>query len=147
MPIEGEYEPSPAQWVRDQVAEYESSGGQRGNMLGNTEMPVIIVTMRGRVSGKVRKLPVMRVEHGGQYAIVASKGGTPENPDWYHNLVANPAAVAIQDGPEPFDVEVREVSGDERVAWWDRAVAAYPPYAEYQTKTSRVIPVFVATRV
>ena len=147
MPIEGEYEPSPAQWVRDQVAEYESSGGQRGNMLGNTEMPVIIVTMRGRVSGKVRKLPVMRVEHGGQYAIVASKGGTPENPGWYHNLVANPAAVAIQDGPEPFDVEVREVSGDERVAWWDRAVAAYPPYAEYQTKTSRVIPVFVATRV
>ena len=147
MPIEGEYEPSPAQWVRDQVAEYESSGGQRGNMLGNTEMPVIIVTMRGRVSGKVRKLPVMRVEHGGQYAIVASKGGTPENPGWYHNLVANPAAVAIQDGPAPFDVEVREVSGDERVAWWDRAVAAYPPYAEYQTKTSRVIPVFVATRV
>jgi deazaflavin-dependent oxidoreductase (nitroreductase family) len=147
MPIEGEYEPSPAQWVRDQVAEYESSGGQRGNMLGNTEMPVIIVTMRGRVSGKVRKLPVMRVEHGGQYAIVASKGGTPENPGWYHNLVADPAAVAIQDGPEPFDVEVREVSGDERVAWWERAVAAYPPYAEYQTKTSRVIPVFVATRV
>jgi deazaflavin-dependent oxidoreductase (nitroreductase family) len=147
MPIEGEYEPSPAQWVRDQVAEYESSGGQRGNMLGNTEMPVIIVTMRGRVSGKVRKLPVMRVEHGGQYAIVASKGGTPENPGWYHNLVANPAAVAIQDGPAPFDVEVREVSGDERVAWWERAVAAYPPYAEYQTKTSRVIPVFVATRV
>ena len=147
MPIEGEYEPSPAQWVRDQVAEYESSGGQRGNTLGNTEMPVIIVTMRGRVSGKVRKLPVMRVEHGGDYAIVASKGGTPENPGWYHNLVANPAAVAIQDGPEPFDVEVREVSGDERVAWWERAVAAYPPYAEYQTKTSRVIPVFVATRV
>jgi deazaflavin-dependent oxidoreductase (nitroreductase family) len=147
MPIEGEYEPSPAQWVRDQVAEYESSGGQRGNMLGNTEMPVIIVTMRGRVSGKVRKLPVMRVESGGQYAIVASKGGTPENPGWYHNLVANPAAVAIQDGPEPFDVEVREVRGDERVAWWERAVAAYPPYAEYQTKTSRVIPVFVATRV
>jgi deazaflavin-dependent oxidoreductase (nitroreductase family) len=147
MPVEGEYEPSPAQWVRDQVAEYESSGGQRGNVLGTTEMPVIIVTMRGRVSGKVRKLPVMRVEHGGQYAIVASKGGTPENPEWYHNLVAHPTEVAIQDGPEPFDVEVREVSGAERAAWWERAVAAYPPYAEYQTKTSRVIPVFVATRV
>jgi deazaflavin-dependent oxidoreductase (nitroreductase family) len=147
MPIEGEYEASPAQWVRDQVAEYESSGGQRGNVLGTTEMPVIIVTMRGRVSGKVRKLPVMRVEHGGQYAIVASKGGTPENPEWYHNLVAHPTEVAIQDGPEPFDVEVREVSGAERAAWWERAVAAYPPYAEYQTKTSRVIPVFVATRV
>jgi deazaflavin-dependent oxidoreductase (nitroreductase family) len=147
MSIEGEYEPSPAQWVRDQVAEYESSGGRRGNTLGSTEMPVIIVTMRGRVSGKIRKLPVMRVEHGGEYAIVASKGGTPENPEWYHNLVANPTAVAVQDGPEPFDVEVREVSGAERAVWWERAVAAYPPYAEYQTKTSRVIPVFVATRV
>ena len=147
MPVEGEYAPSPSEWVRNQVAEYESSGGTQGNQLGTTGWPVVIVTMRGRVSGKVRKLPVMRVEHGGQYAIVASKGGTPENPGWYHNLVANPAAVAIQDGPAPFDVEVREVSGDERVAWWDRAVAAYPPYAEYQTKTSRVIPVFVATRV
>jgi deazaflavin-dependent oxidoreductase (nitroreductase family) len=127
MPVEGEYEPSPAQWVRDQVAEYESSGGQRGNVLGTTEMPVIIVTMRGRVSGKVRKVPVMRVEHGGEYAIVASKGGTPENPQWYHNLAANPSEVAIQDGPEPFDVEVREVSGAERAAWWERGVAAYPP--------------------
>jgi deazaflavin-dependent oxidoreductase (nitroreductase family) len=147
MPVEGEYEPSPAPWVRDQVAEYEASGGQRGNVQHPTGLPVVIVAMRGRVSGKVRKLPVMRVEHGGQYAIVASKGGTPENPGWYHNLVASPTEVAIQDGPEPFDVEVRELSGDERAEWWERAVAAYPPYAEYQTKTSRVIPVFVATRI
>jgi deazaflavin-dependent oxidoreductase (nitroreductase family) len=147
MPIEGEYAASPSEWVRNQVAEYESSGGTRGNQLGTTGWPVVIVTMRGRVSGKVRKLPVMRVEHGGQYAIVASKGGTPENPHWYHNLVASPTEVAIQDGPEPFDVEVRELSGDERAEWWERGVAAYPPYAEYQTKTSRVIPVFVATRV
>ncbi|MGA3184094.1 MAG: nitroreductase family deazaflavin-dependent oxidoreductase [Candidatus Dormibacteria bacterium] len=147
MPIQGEYEPSPAEWVRNQVAEYESSGGTRGNELANTGWPVIIVTMRGHRSGKVRKLPVMRVEHGGEYAIVASKGGTPENPEWYHNLVAAPTEVAIQDGPVPFDVEVREVSGAERAVWWERAVAAYPPYAEYQTKTSRLIPVFVATRV
>ena len=146
MTVEGEYEPSPAPWVRDQVAEYESSGGQRGNVQHPTGLAVVIVTMRGHRSGKVRKLPVMRVEHGGQYAIVASKGGTPENPEWYHNLVAHPTEVAIQDGPEPFDVEVREVGGDERAEWWERAVAAYPPYAEYQTKTSRVIPVFVATR-
>ena len=147
MPIQGEYEPSPAEWVRNQVAEYESSGGTRGNELANTGWPVIIVTMRGHRSGKVRKLPVMRVEHGGEYAIVASKGGTPENPEWYHNLVAAPTEVAIQDGPVPFDVEVREVSGAERAVWWERAVAAYPPYVEYQTKTSRLIPVFVATRV
>lgn len=147
MPIEGEYEPSPAAWVRNQVEEYESSGGRRGNTLRDTAWPVIIVTMRGRRSGKVRKLPVMRVEHGSQYAIVASKGGTPENPEWYHNLKASPAEVTIQDGAEPFDVEVRELSGDERAEWWERGVTAYPPYAEYQTKTSRQIPVFLATRV
>jgi len=147
MPVEGEYESSPAQWVRDQVAEYEASGGTRANTLRDTGWPVIILTMRGHRSGKVRKIAVMRVEHGGQYAIVASKGGTPENPEWYQNLVANPTQVMVQDGPVPFDVEVRELSGDERAAWWQRAVAAYPPYAEYQTKTSRVIPIFLATPV
>ncbi len=146
MPVSGEYEPSPAQWVRDQVAEYELSGGTRGNTLGDTGWPVIIVTMRGHRSGKVRKIAVMRVEHGGEYAIVASKGGTPENPEWYHNLAASPTEVMIQDGPAPFDVAVRELSGDERAVWWERAVAAYPPYAEYQTKTSRQIPVLLATR-
>jgi deazaflavin-dependent oxidoreductase (nitroreductase family) len=145
MPVTGEYEPSPAQWVRDQVAEYEASGGTRANTLRDTGWPVIILTMRGHRSGKVRKIAVMRVEHGGQYAIVASKGGTPENPEWYHNLTAHPTEVTIQDGPQPFDVEVRELSGDERAGWWERAVAAYPPYAEYQTKTSRQIPVLLAT--
>ncbi|HWD97210.1 MAG TPA: nitroreductase family deazaflavin-dependent oxidoreductase [Acidimicrobiales bacterium] len=144
MPIEGEYEPSPSEWVRNQVAEYESSGGTRANTLTDTGWPIVIFTTKGRKSGKVRKTPVMRVEHDGEYAIVASKGGAPENPVWYENLKANPDEVEMQDGPEPFDVEVREVTGDEKAAWWVRAVAAYPPYAEYQEKTSRSIPVFIA---
>jgi len=146
MTLAGEYEPSPAQWVRDQVEAYESSGGQRGNTLMDTGMPVIIVTTRGNRSGKLRKTPLMRVEHDGEYALVASKGGSPTHPVWYHNLTADPEAVVIQDGPEPFDAVVREVSGDERAAWWERAVAAYPPYAEYQEKTAREIPVLVASR-
>ena len=147
MPVTGEYEPSTAQWVRDQVAEYEASGGTRANTLRDTGWPVIIVTMRGHRSGKVRKIAVMRVEHGGEYGIVASKGGTPENPEWYHNLVASPTEVMIQDGPAPFDVQVRELSGSEREEWWARAVEAYPEYATYQTRTSRVIPIFLATPV
>jgi F420H(2)-dependent quinone reductase len=146
MPIEGEYEPSPAEWVRDQVDEYERSGGQQANTLRDTGLPVIIVTTRGNKSGKVRKFALMRVEHGGQYALVASKGGAPQNPVWYYNLKADPSSVAIQDGPEPFDAEVRQLSGKERADWWERAVAAFPPYAEYQTKTDRQIPVFVASR-
>ncbi len=146
MTLEGEYEPSPAQWVRDQVETYERTGGSEANTLLDTGMPVIIVTTRGNQSGKLRKTPLMKVEHEGEYALVASKGGAPTHPVWYHNLKADPDAVTIQDGPEPFDAAVREISGDERVAWWDRAVAAYPPYAEYQTKTDRVIPVFLATR-
>ena len=146
MPLQGEYEPSPAQWVRDQVEEYEGSGGTRGNMLRGTEWPVIIVTTRGAKTGKLRKFGLMRVEHGGEYALVASKGGTPENPLWYQNLVADPTAVMIQDGPEPFDAQVREVNGEERAEWWERAVAAYPPYAEYQTKATRQIPVLIASR-
>ena len=146
MPVDGEYEPSPDAWVREQVEAYESSGGQRGNTLLDTGMPVIIVTMRGRSSGKVRKIALMRVEHEGEYALVASKGGAPDNPTWYGNLVANPEDVMIQDGPEPFDATVREVSGEERAAWWDRAVAAYPGYAEYQENTDREIPVLVASR-
>jgi F420H(2)-dependent quinone reductase len=146
MPLEGEYEPSPAQWVRDQVEEYEASGGERANTLRDTGLPIIVVTTRGNRSGKLRKNPVMRVEHGGEYAIVASKGGAPANPTWYYNLRADPDAVVIQDGPEPFDAHVREVTGDEKAAWWERAVAAYPPYAEYQARTHRDIPVFVASR-
>jgi deazaflavin-dependent oxidoreductase (nitroreductase family) len=146
MPIEGEYEPSPSQWVRDQVAEYEGSGGARANTLRDTGLPIIIFTTRGNRSGKVRKTPVMRVEHDGEYALVASKGGAPENPVWYYNLLAHPDDVVLQDGPEPIDVEVRQVSGDERTQWWDRAVQAYPSYADYQVKTAREIPVFVARR-
>ena len=146
MPLEGEYEPSASQWVRDQVAEYEASGGQRANTLRDTGLPVIIVTTRGNRSGKIRKFALMRVEHGGEYALVASMGGAPKNPVWYHNIKADPTALMIQDGPEPFDAEAREVTGDEKAEWWERAVAAFPPYAEYQAKTERSIPVFVARR-
>ena len=140
MALEGEYGPSPSQWVRDQVEKYESSGGTDGTMLRG--MPVVVMTMRGARSGKLRKVPVMRVEHGGAYAVVASKGGAPEHPLWYHNLVANPR-VDLQDGPDRREVTARQVSGDERAAWWERAVAAYPDYAEYQLRTQRQIPVFV----
>ena len=147
MSLEGEYEPSTSQWVRDQVAEYEASGGQRANTLSDTGLPVIIVTSRGNKSGKIRKMPLMRVEHDGEYALVASQGGAPTHPVWYYNLKADPDAITIQDGPEPFDATVRELpEGDERAQWWARAVAAYPPYAEYQERTERRIPVFVATR-
>jgi F420H(2)-dependent quinone reductase len=146
MSLDGEYEPSPAQWVRDQVAEYEASGGQRASTLADTGLPVVIITTRGNKSGKIRKIALMRVEHDGKYALVASKGGAPEHPVWYYNLTADPKAVRIQDGPEPFDAEVRVLSGPEREQWWERAVAAYPPYAEYQEKTDREIPVFLATR-
>ena len=146
MPVTGEYEPSPAQWVRDQVEEYEASGGTKANTLRDSGIPIIIFTTLGNKSGKVRKVAVMRVEHDGEYALVASKGGAPTHPVWYYNLVANPDHVAIQDGPAPFDVVVREVSGDEKAAWWERAVAVYPPYAENQTKTDREIPVLIAKR-
>jgi deazaflavin-dependent oxidoreductase (nitroreductase family) len=146
MTLEGEYGPSPSQWVRDQVETYERTGGQEANTLLDTGLPIIIVTTRGNKSGILRKTPLMRVEHDGEYALVASMGGAPKHPVWYYNLAADPNAVRIQDGPEPFDAEVREVSGDERARWWDRAVEAYPPYAEYQTRTDRLIPVFVARR-
>ncbi len=144
MALDGEYEPSPVGWVREQVETYERSGGTEGDTLRDTGMPVIIVTTRGNRSGKLRKTPLMRVEHDGEYALVASLGGAPQHPVWYHNLRADPEAVTIQDGPEPFDASVREVDGDERDEWWERAVAAYPPYADYQAKTERRIPVLVA---
>ena len=144
--LSGTYVPSAADWVREQVEAYEASGGQEANTLRDTGIPVIIVTMRGAKSGDVRKIALMRVEHDGEYALVASYGGAPSHPVWYYNLAAHPDEVMIQDGPEPFPVSVREVSGDERAAWWDRAVAVFPPYAQYQQKTERQIPVFVATR-
>lgn len=146
MSLHGEYEPSPWEWVRNQVDEYEASNGERANTLRDTGLPIIIVTTRGNKSGKLRKTPLMRVEYGGEYALIASMGGAPKHPVWYHNIVADPTAVMVQDGPAPFDVDVREVTGDERAAWWDRAVAQYAPYAEYQEKTDRQIPVFVAKR-
>jgi deazaflavin-dependent oxidoreductase (nitroreductase family) len=142
MPIEGEYEPSASAWVREQVELYEGSGGTRGTTLRDTGLPVVIVTNRGARSGKVRKTPVMRVEHDGRYAMVASKGGAPDHPLWYHNVRADPR-VEVQDGPVKQEMVAREVTGEERAEWWKRAVAAYPPYAEYQEKTSREIPVFV----
>ena len=146
MPLEGEYEPPAWDWVREQVEEYEASGGRRANTLMDTGLPIIVITMRGHKSGKIRKTALMRVEHEGEYALVASVGGGPKNPTWYGNLVADPSALMIQDGPEPHDYVAREVHGEERPVWWDRAVEAYPPYADYQERTDRVIPVFVATR-
>jgi deazaflavin-dependent oxidoreductase (nitroreductase family) len=145
MTLQGEYVPSAAGWVRNQVEAYERSGGREANTLRDTGLPVIIVTMRGNKSGNVRKIALMRVEHDGEYALVASYGGAPRHPVWYHNLKANPDEVMIQDGPDPFPVTLREVTGDERATWWERAVAAYPPYADYQQKTDRQIPVLVAT--
>ncbi len=140
MPLTGEYEPSTQQWVRDQVARYEGSGGTEGTTL--RDLPVIILTSRGARSGKIRKTPLMRVEHDGRYAVVASKGGAPEHPVWYYNLVADPQ-VELQDGPQKWDMTARLVEGEEKAAWWERAVAAYPDYADYQAKTERTIPVFV----
>ncbi|HLH45590.1 MAG TPA: nitroreductase family deazaflavin-dependent oxidoreductase [Acidimicrobiales bacterium] len=140
MPLQGEYEPSSQQWVRDQVELIESSGGQEGTTLRG--MPVIVVTSRGARSGKLRKNPVMRVEHDGRYAAVASQGGAPTSPSWYRNLVADPH-VEVQDGPRRMDMVAREVHGEEKAEWWERAVAAYPDYADYQRKTERPIPVFV----
>jgi len=145
MSIEGEYVPSPSQWVRDQVEAYERSGGTEANTLRDTGIPVIIVTMKGKTSGAVRKIALMRVEHDGEYALIASMGGAPTNPGWYYNLVADPENVTVQDGPAPFPVTVREVTGDERALWWQRSVAVFPNYAEYQAKTDRTIPVLVAS--
>ena len=140
MPLKGEYEPSPEQWVRDQVELFESSGGTDGTTMRG--MPVIILTTRGAKSGKIRKTPLMRVEHDGAYAVVASQGGAPRHPVWYHNLVADPR-VELQDGPVRQDMSAREVTGDEKRMWWERAVEAFPDYADYQEKTDRQIPVLV----
>ena len=142
MAVEGEYEPSTAAWVREQVELYEGSGGTQGTTLADTGLPVVIVTNRGARSGKVRKTPLMRVEHDGRYAAVASQGGAPTHPYWYFNLRTDPH-VEVQDGPRKQAMTARELAGDERAQWWQRAVAAYPPYAEYQQKTTRQIPVFV----
>ena len=140
MPLEGEYEPSTQQWVRDQVEAIESSGGTKGTTLRG--LPVIVLTTRGAKSGKIRKSPLMRVEHNGRYAAVASLGGAPRNPRWYYNVVAEPL-VEVQDGPVKQEMKAREATGAEKAEWWARAVDAFPDYADYQAKTSRPIPVFV----
>ncbi|MCW2525295.1 MAG: hypothetical protein JWM76_155 [Pseudonocardiales bacterium] len=140
MSAESQYAPSPAEWVRTQVELYESSGGSEGNTLRG--VPVIILTTVGAKTGLIRKTPLMRVEHDGAYAVVASKGGAPENPVWYYNIVKQPL-VQLQDGPTKLQYLAREVSGDEKAVWWERCVAVWPDYAEYQTKTDREIPVFV----
>ena len=145
MPVNGDYEPSSRAWVRDQVELYESSGGTQGTTLRDTGLPVVIITNRGARSGKVRKTPLMRVEHDGRYAVVASQGGAPSHPLWYYNFRADPR-VELQDGPHKWDMVARELTGDERAEWWQRAVGAFPPYAEYQRKTARQIPVFVLER-
>lgn len=142
MANDGEYVPSPRAWVRDQVEEYERSGGTTATTLRDTGLPVVIVTNWGAKTGALRKTPLMRVEHDGVYAAVGSQGGAPRNPVWVYNLRENPQVV-LQDGPRTWDMIARELTGDERSVWWERAVAAYPPYAEYQTKTDRLIPVFV----
>ncbi|WP_424893218.1 nitroreductase family deazaflavin-dependent oxidoreductase [Streptomyces sp. XH2] len=143
MPLDGEYEPSPTAWVREQVEKYEGSGGTEGTTLRG--LPVVLLTSRGVKSGKLRKSPVMRVEHEGAYAVVASLGGAPKNPVWYNNLVADPR-VELRDGTEVWDMTAREVTGEEKEVWWKRAVQAFPDYADYQEKTDRVIPVFVLER-
>jgi F420H(2)-dependent quinone reductase len=144
MPLSGEYAPSTSDWARENAEKYMESGGTEGTFLQGK--PVILLTTIGAKSGKIRKTPLMRVEHDGRYAIVASLGGAPKNPVWYHNVTANPR-VELQDGTETHDYEAREVFGDERATWWERAIRAWPDYAEYQTKTDRQIPVFVLTRV
>ncbi|HBV24736.1 MAG TPA: nitroreductase family deazaflavin-dependent oxidoreductase [Acidimicrobiaceae bacterium] len=142
MGFDGEYGPSTWEWVADQAAEYEASNGQQANTLRDTGLPIIVMTTVGHKTGLVRKVPLMKVEHEGIYAIVASKGGAVNHPGWYHNLLADPT-VLIQDGPEPFETTVRLATGGERAEWWDRSVAAYSPYADYQEKTDREIPLFL----
>ncbi len=145
MTIEGEYVPSTQDWVRKQIETYERTGGREANTLRETGIPIIVVTMKGHKSGNVRKIALMRVEHDGEYALVASMGGAPQHPNWYKNLLGAPDDVLVQDGPEAFPVFVREVAGEERATWWVRSVAVFPTYDEYQAKTNRVIPVLVAS--
>ena len=140
MPLTGEYEPSTSEWARTQAELYESTNGAEGGELRG--MPIIVLTTVGAKSGKLRKTALMRVEHDGVYAVVASLGGAPKHPVWYFNIVAQPH-VELQDRAVKRDYLAREITGDEKAQWWERAVAAYPPYAEYQEKTSREIPVFV----
>lgn len=142
MPLTGEYAPSTSEWARKQAELFESTNGAEGNtMIG---LPIIVLTTLGAKSGKLRKTPLMRVEHEGQYLVVASKGGDPHNPDWYNNIVDAPL-VELQDGPVRKDYVPQELSGEERAVWWERAVEAFPQYADYKDKTERLIPIFLLT--
>ncbi|MBC9225805.1 nitroreductase family deazaflavin-dependent oxidoreductase [Aeromicrobium sp. 636] len=140
MPLTGEYEPSTSEWARTQAETYEATGGREANLLKG--VPIIVLTSVGSKSGKLRKTALMRVEHDGDYAVVASKGGAPDHPAWYWNLKANPH-VELQDGETRRDYRARQLEGDEYATWWERSVAVWPDYAEYQKKTDRQIPVFV----
>ncbi len=144
MTTEPEYGPSTWDWVAEQVAEYEGSNGTKANTLRDTGIPIIVMGTIGHKSGLIRKVPLMRVEHEGEYALIASKGGAPANPGWFYNLEADPN-VTMQDGPEPWDCVARRVEGDERAAWFQRGIDVFPTYAEYQAKTDREIPVFVTS--
>lgn len=144
MPLTGEYAPSPSAWSREQAEKYEASNGTEANTLPDRGIPIVLVTSVGAKTGKLRKTPLMRVEHNGEYAAVASLGGAPKHPVWYYNLKANPT-VELRDGDVVKDYTAREVTGEEKAVWWERAVAAYPDYADYQKKTTREIPLFVLT--
>ncbi|TFV60707.1 nitroreductase family deazaflavin-dependent oxidoreductase [Mycobacterium sp. PS03-16] len=144
MPLTGEYEPSTSDWAREQAEKYMESGGTEATELNGR--PVILLTTVGAKTGKIRKTPLMKVEYQGEYAVVASLGGAPKHPVWYHNIKKNPR-VELQDGTVTREYDAREVFGGEKAEWWDRAVEAWPDYAEYQTKTDREIPVFVLTPV
>lgn len=145
MPLQGEYAPSTSEWARTQAETYEATNGQEAGTLRDSGLPVIVLTSLGAKSGTLRKTALMRVEHDGQYAVVASLGGTPEHPVWYWNITKHPH-VELQDGSAKHDYDVRELEGTERDEWWMRAVEAFPPYADYQQKTERVIPVLLLTR-
>ncbi|WP_054812262.1 nitroreductase family deazaflavin-dependent oxidoreductase [Nocardia arizonensis] len=142
MPLTGEYAPSTSNWAREQAEQFENSGGTESATLQGK--PIILLTTKGAKTGKLRKTPLMRIEHGGEYAVVASLGGAPKNPVWYYNIKAEPH-VELRDGAVNKDYTAREVFGEEKAVWWDRAVAAWPDYANYQTKTTREIPLFVLT--
>jgi len=145
MALTGTYVPSTSKWVRDQVEAYEASDGKRADTLPGTAYPIVVITSVGAKSGHLRKNPVMKVERDGAYLAVASKGGAPENPEWYHNFKAHPE-VELQDGAEKHVYRVRELEGDERQDWWDHAVATWPTYASYAEKTDRLIPLFLLER-
>lgn len=142
MTLQGEYVPSKADWVREQVEKFEATDGREANTLRDTGYPIVVITSVGAKSGYLRKNPVMRVERDGKYVAIASKGGAPDQPEWYFNFLANPE-VDLQDGAVKKTYKARVLEGDERTEWWQYAVDTWGTYAEYQKKTDREIPVFL----